>query len=262
MNLELVNTNDTLPLDNRFKMVISPYKRRLGLKPRFGKDGSVALADQFVDSRTITLDYYKYTADGNKAERDLEYRTFLNTLTAFFDLRYAPFYLHDVDNGIRSEVLLSTHADNPIQGMEYRLGQNQISLEMLKGHWEDITEVTVTQTGSFSTGDSIVVNNDSLFRCFPVITMTAVNSATEVTITNTTTGEGFTIGNSSFLPGAELIIDSRDGIIELDGVDVSNSLADGGGFISLAPGSNTLVYESSVSGEVFISISFRRRYAH
>lgn len=262
MNLELFNANTSLPIDKRFKMAISPYKKRLGLKPRYGKDGSVALADQYVDSRQITLDYYKYTQDGTTTARDLEYRTFLNQLTAFFDLVYAPFYLHDLDNEIRCEVLMSSHADNPPQGMEYRLGLNQITLEMLKGHWEDIDEVTVTQTGAFSSGDSIVVNNTSLFKCYPVITMTAVNSATEVTLTNSTTGEGFTIGNSSFLPGAELVIDSRNGTIELDGVDVSNSLADGGGFISLGAGNNTLVYESSVSGEVFMSISYRRRYAH
>lgn len=263
MNIRLVNNASTLALGKEFKMSISPYVKRLGLKPRYGKDGDVPLADQYVGSRTIILDYHKYTQDGTTQARDLEYRTFLNNLTAFFDPLFAPYFLEDLDNSIRCQVLLEEHADNPSQpGMQYRLGLNQLKLKMLNGHWEDITENTVSPTGAFVNGDDVNINNDSLFRAFPVITLTAINSATEVTITNTTTGEGFTIGNNNFLPGSVLIIDSRDGIIELDGVDVSNSLADGSGFISLAPGVNTLVYESAVSGEVILSVSFRRRYAH
>jgi hypothetical protein len=265
MQLRLKSENGTLDLSKYFKMQISPFKRRLGVKSRYGKDGGVSMGDRLADPRQITLSYYARpdVASITRAEKDLSYRDFLNTITGFFNPEYGPFYLQDLTSEIQTQIEMSENADTPnSEGLEYILGSNILKFEMLSGFWEDIDETTVTQTAFFESGDTIAINNDSLFTAYPVFTLDAVNNCSEFSITNTTTGESMTLGNTSFVAGTTFIIDSRDGLITLEGVENSVSLADGSGFVSLSPGSNSIIFESSVAGQAFLSISFRRRFAH
>ena len=265
MELQLKSENGTLALSKYFKMTTSPFKRRVGVKSRYGKDGGVSMGDRLADSRQITLAYYtRPDADAvTRVDKDISYRDFFFFFTGFFNPDYSPFYLQDLTSDIQTEIEMSENADTPMnEGLEYILGSNTLKFEMLSGFWEDIDETTATQSAFFQSGDSISITNDSLFPCFPVITLTAVNDCTEFTMTNTTTGESFTIGNTSFVAGTIFVVDSRNGLITLQGVESSVSLADGSGFISLAPGLNSIAFESAVAGEAYISTGFRKRFAH
>jgi hypothetical protein len=265
MRLRLTNNTSELPLSAFFKMSVSPFIRRTGVKDRYGKDGGRSMGDGRVNPRTISLAYENRPESTaiTKLQKDQSYRSQINEITAFFDPINAPWYLYDDDNEIRTEIVMSENSDEPMQdGLTYVLGRNDLKLIMLDGHWEDAEEQVYSQSGVLQSGDIINITNDSLFYCWPVFEFTATNSNTEFSITNSTTGETFTLSSASNTVGAVFTVDGINGTIDLSGVESSISLSDGSGFISLAPGENALLYESAVSGECLFEIKWRRRYAH
>lgn len=263
MNLKLVSAARELQLSSSFKINISPFKRRTGLKPRYGKDGAVPMGDGMADGRTINFEYdTKSGSNGTRAELDLAYRTQLNEITGFFDPIDAPFYLHDLTSNIRTQVVMSENSDQPNQpGLEYILGKSGLALDMISAFWEDIDEQVFSQSGAFTNNDTFSINNNSLFTCYPIFEITAQNEALEFTLTNTLTSQTMTLASNSFTAGATYIINTQTGSITLDGVESSIDLADGGGFISIIRGINTFLFESN-TGIVDIVVKYRRRYAH
>jgi len=264
MNLKLTNGNGgELQLSTNFKMTISPFVRRTGVRDRYGKDGGKSMGDGRANARTINFSYDNRQGTGTRSEKDAAYRAQLNAITGFFDPSNEPWELHDLTGGIKTEVIMQDNADEPKQpGLEYILGKNDLSLIMLSAHWEDEEGIIFSQTGVLQSGDTFTLNNDSLFFCWPIFIFTSLNNNTEFSLTNTTTDETFTLGNAANTVGAVFTVNGRDGTIDLSGVESSISLADGSGFISLAPGINDFLYESSVDGECLIEVKYKRRYAH
>jgi phage-related protein len=160
--------------------------------------------------------------------------------------------------------LNSATDDAEKEGLEWRIGKNNLKFEMLDAFWEDNTETIIySPTGGMANGDSLIIDNDSYIECYPIIRITPYEINSDFTIRNITTGAAFIIGSGSFVPGSEFIIDSQKGTIYLESsgsqIEMSSALADGSGFIKLIPGENEIQY-SSVFGEVDIEIEYRRRY--
>ena len=259
MNLKFENINDELILDKNFKISISPYKRRVGIQKRYGKDGGVVTGDQKVDPRDIDLNF------NTVSQNDTNYIDKLNQIAGFFRAENAPFYLIDLDNNRRTETVQEILSDRKSrEGTELRVGQNKLDLKMLDAHWEDLEEIRISITGGLSSGQVLLVNNDSFVECYPIIKIRPLAANSDVTIRNKTTGDGLVLGSNNFVPGNEFIIDNQNGTIFLsDGISqVENSVAmsDGSGFIYLAPGQNDILYES-IFGDIEIDIIFRRRFA-
>lgn len=266
MKLWLYNSEesgaDGWELPENFKPEISPYVRRTAIQQINQGDGGIATGDRRANSRVIRLSYNASNDDGAANLSDENYRSLLNRLVGFFRIELSPFYLVDTDNNLRTEVELSENQDQPINpGLEYIIGNNVAALEMLTGHWEDLDEQTAEYTGIIENGDTIVIDNDSFLKCYPIFRITALNNVIEFTLTNNTTGESFTFSTPSYVTGAVLVVDfSGEGLVELDGVDAMSSITEGGS-ITLNPGSNEIVFESAL-GEVSIQTTYRRRYAH
>jgi hypothetical protein len=264
MNLKFTNANpatgeNEYPLSKGFLVQWSAYKRRTSVLKRYGQDGGIPAGDNKADTRDITITYVP------AYQSDADYLAMVNTLVGFFNPDYAPFYLEDTDNNRRCQLVLNQATDDAyVDGLELRIGKNSLKLEMLDAHWEDDTEITVaTETGGIATGGTLTVENDSDADCYPVITISPYATNTDFTITNNTTGESFTLGSNAFIVGAEFEVDCKNGTIYLtvggNSVEMSSALADGGGFIKLAPGDNELEYTSSF-GNADITVTFRRRY--
>lgn len=264
MKLEFQNSNpitgeNIYDLSKNFIPQIAAYKRRNAVQKRYGKDGGVIIGDQMADTRDITLSFQP------TAQSDTDYFATVNEIIGFFNPDYSPFYLVDTDNNRRCEVALNSARDEAEKdGLEYRVGKDTLTLEMLDAHWEDVDEIVETSpTGGLDDTDTMTVNNDSYADAYPVITITPYEINTNFTIKNNTTGAQFTLGSSSFVPGAEFEIDCKNGTIYLTvggaRTEMSSALADGGGFIKLSPGDNEIEY-NSVFGACDVEISFRRRY--
>lgn len=260
MRLKLVNSESEYILSKNFIPTISAYKRRTGVQKRYGKDGGVPTGDQMADTRDITLQYQPVADD------DSTYIDTVNEIIGFFRQDLAPFYLVDTDNDRRTEIILNSATDEAqTEGLEYRIGKNNLKFEMLDAFWEDNTENVISSpTGGLASGDILTIDNDSYIECYPIITITPYEINTDLTIRNITTGAAFILGSNSFVPGSQFIINSQTGEITLElsgsSIEMSSALADGSGFIKLIPGENQLQY-SSVFGDVDIEVAFRRRFA-
>lgn len=262
MKLFLQNNSETWELPLNFKPEVSPFVKRINVQPIYRGDGGVATGDRKANARTIRLAYNATNDNGEGELSDAEYKNLLNKLVGFFQDDLSPFYLIDEDNDVQTEVELSENQDTPSNpGMEYILGNNIAALNMISAYWSDKDLATV-DLGTIENEDTFSVTNDSYEFAFPVLTFTALNQVTEFTLTNTTNGMSFTYSNTGFSPGAILVIDPRgEGLIELNGVDSSNSWTNQSGFIFLSPGVNEFEFLSDV-GQVDITLGFRRRYAH
>jgi hypothetical protein len=259
MILKLTSAESELTLDERFKINIGSYKVRVGIQPRYGRPGGVLTGDKHIDPRQITLTFTVAEED------DQSYIEIFNDLAGFFQEQAAPFYLVDTENSRRIEVSIAELANSFSQGLEYRVGQdNSLQLLAVDSYWEDLTETDDVFT-AVSNGAEFTVTNSGKLKTYPVITFATSISNPDFYLLNQATGESFRIGSLAFLAGTQIIVDSVLGTVQLEDsgefVDISVSLADGSGFISLAPGANVFIYESS-GAAVDVTVSYRRKFAY
>jgi len=266
MDFHLENANEINfdILSKKFRPTFPAYKKRVETQKRFGKDGEAVVGDEQVNGRTIDFRSEIVIAPvGSVAARDQVWADTLNDIAGFFLKENSPFFLIDDDLNTRTEIRL-TDIENPAhaQGTEKRIHNIRLKFKMLDGHWED--EVETEQEEVMSSGSTVVVNNDSKIDTFPLIEIVPANTNSDLLVRNETTGDSFILGSNNFGPGTTFLVDSRNGTIILDDgvsqVESSISLADGSGFIKLAPGDNTIFYES-VFGDSTLTFKFRRRFA-
>jgi phage-related protein len=262
MILFLVDSTDQeFELDKSFlrSFTISPYARRVNIQPRYSKSGGVVTGDEEVDARDINIGFK------NSAEADQAYVDQLNELAGFLLPNNGPFYLEDRGLERRTEVRLISISDEPVEGNVLRMADNnKLALKMLDAHWEDLDEIIISGDSSGVTNnDTISVNNIGPIDSYPVITVTALATVSEFTLSNETLGISCKLGTNNFVTGAVFTIDCINGIITLnDGIseqEASQYLFNGTGFLRLAPGENSISYQSSF-GDVLIEIAYRRRF--
>ncbi len=243
-----------------FKPVVSPLKMRVGHKDRFSKAGGAVTGDQRASVRTITLNF------DTVATNDDDFRAALNQIAGFLAVENQPLFLEDTDTGqIRAKIVLDSLSNRTGPGLEHRIGSGSLVLKFVESYYEDLAAtITSPSGGSIVNNASFPVDNDAFVRCFPIIRLQPFNQNGEFIIRNETTGAAFALASNSFVPGTTFIVDAQNGTIFLDNgvtqVEQSIALADGSGFIFLAPGVNDIKYES-VFGDMTIEVEFRRRYA-
>lgn len=237
------------------------YTPRVNALERYNKDGAVIVSDRRVGERTFRCfaDITIGENQGTIAQCDDQYREAEEYVAAFFNDDALPVYLYNSSSNVRCRVELAEWVHSYTEGMMFRHGRHSLVLKMLD-LWEDSTGQTASSpTGGLSNGSTLAVNNTGRREAYPVLTVTALTDNVDFRITNNTTGEFTRVTSTAFLTGKSMIISSITGAITIDGVDQSPALADGSGFMTLAPGSNTLVY-TSTEGAVELSVSWRRRF--
>ncbi len=262
MKLELRNDDgEVLDLATPLKWMANepPLTRRVGLQQRFGKPGGFITGDRRAGTRRITLQ------SDITGENDPAYLLQLADIVKIFEPRVAPYFLVDTDNDRRAEVELDSITPQAVRGTERRHSPIQLTLIMVETYWEDLIEKEdESGTGGIVTGETFNIDNEGEVDLFPIfeITPTANNSA--FSIFNNTTNDIITVGSTAFVPGTTLIIDSQEGSVVLDNgstqIEISSAIGRGTGFLFLAPGVNTLQYESAF-GAVNITTKFRQRFA-
>lgn len=266
MKLWIKNSAETIALDPDFKPKFTAYTRRKSFKPKYGQDGSIQTGDGRVASRQISLAYYGKVdyddTDPAAATLDASYREKIEILNCFFRPDLSPFYLIDTDNNIQTQVEMASNLDSPTQdGTELRIGANMMNLEMLTGHWEDVSDVPHTESELIS-GDTFELDNTSRLEAYPIFELTALESVSIVTLTNNKNGKSISFSTTALVTGAVLTIDpfgnDGEGSLDINGTDVSTSLEENSGFISLDPGINEILYEAT--GRCSLAVRWKRRY--
>ena len=230
----------------------------MGLLDRYSRPGQEPSGDEQVGARNISINF------DNSAMSDALYYGQLNSIWGMFRRDLAPFYLVDSDNDRQALIRLLSMSDRPAsEGLVYRLGDNNLELAMLDGAWEDVDQIVSGPT-SLDTNDTVVLSNESNELAYPEIEVSVNDANPDLTIENVTTGQLMRISDAAVVPGAVLKLYSTSFgkvslVSGLGSVELSNSLADGSGFIYLLPGSNTIRY-TSIYGGADVTIAFRRKY--
>lgn len=242
--------------------------RRVKTGDRLRQDGAEFEGDDTYNARPFTINFKQYS------ENDAIYRNSLNNLEGFFRKELKPFYLVDKESLIRAQIAIKGIKVKEQDGMRRKLGSGVISAIMLDGLWEDLNQTLIpmpnTEDGDYITlanGGTLVVNNSCNFNVFPVLYITPLDNVFQFTLENTTLDGGFEYTDNDFTSASDtgdvtgqLIMSSVDGSATINGVNKTQYISQGG-FIYLAPGNNTLLYESDY-GDIGISIRYRLRYAH
>lgn len=226
---------------------------------RFGRDGAETIGDGKMSSRTATL---SLTLRGRD---DAEYYTTANQLFSLFsESKRTPLYVHDADNNRRCRIEIpSVNFGLLARGNERRGEVWKVNCVVPDGAWEDAEPETVADEYGLASGGELLFDNASPLDAWPVFTFRTAAPNPEFSLENLTTGGVFRIGTFLFVPGSALHVSSIDGSAVIDDglvlTDVSSAIAKNTSFLYLAPGENTIKYDS-LYGEIEISAEFRRRF--
>ena len=244
-------------ISRTYRLSQSSYDQRGDIIERYGKDGAEEIGNSRTKARNFKFEFDLAFTD--KAE----YLERLSKLVRFFDIRYKPFYI--INKKIQRRALISTPQikDNSGRPNFLRIGQNELSFKLLDGSWEAESEESITLEELENNGVFRVTNEGDMIS-YPVVRVTARGNNRQFTLSNQTTGGVFTLSSAAFGPGAVIEINNQSGVVLLDNSvtkqDITNSIHDNTGFLSLLPGENTFKYES-VTASVGLKMTFRDRFA-
>lgn len=242
---------------------VSEYAPRVNTQSRFGRSGGVTTGDREVPPREIIMQLWMSAKGDDRAYHDA-----METLIGFFRPRNTPAWIYDDQDDVdaedrvprRARVELSREDLQPDEtGTHGRIMSGDFALAMLEGHWEDADLQSQTEE-SVGDGQSFNVDNTSKREAYPIYRVTASQQNTLFRITNSTTGLFMEIGSNDLQQDDELVIDSVDGTITINDVEISaGALSEGSSFPILEPGNNTIEYTSAF-GTVDITVEWRRRW--
>lgn len=258
MNLKIINSETEL-LCPGWMLKEAPIKKRIDVQQRFGKPGATVSGDREISSRPISLD------TDITAESDPEYISKMGDIVRIFDKNKSPYFLVDTDNDRECEVELDQIVPSSQQGLEMIWTPVRVDLVMVESFWEDSAATEVeSESAGLATGESLQCENIGDVDCYPIIAIMPQSINSAFSLINNTTNDILTIGTNSFVPGISMIVDCQLGEIYLDDgtsqIEISASIADGSGFLFLAPGINDIQYDSSFDN-IDITIEFKNRYA-
>ena len=250
--LQFRNNEITYLLDDNWKYDLSPFERKLSLSSRYSKNGSNAYGDRTTDARNMQFTRTLPT------ENDTSNIEFLLEIERFFDVSKAPFFFEDVGNGRTASIEVSrfesTSRDDTLRK---RVEEIKLAVVMLDGEYEDL-DPTINSDTLVNDATIEVLNPGRTI--YPIVTITANALIQSFELRNITNSTGLSMSIIGFDVGQTIIINSRDGSITQDGVDVSFSIIDGGGII-LSPGTNIIKYNSA-DGSIDIDVEWRAVYAN
>lgn len=200
-------------------------------------------------SKTLT---YQYNIHFTTNE---EFRNVMNTNMAMFRSTEK---IYNMTDNIFTSVRFQSHQITYLDGTDTRMATCTVTFKQLIPYWESYDEITVTNgTGEDSV---VVVNNQGKIETPPVITMNALLPTSKILIKILESNTGIYINDLQFGSGGlnQMILDNREGTLELDGLDRKNKIGVGTGFFNLNPGTNTITFDTN--GNIDIEITYRERH--
>ena len=258
MNLLIIDKNNTvLPLfleENFFKITAIPYNIRSNKLDRYQQSGSILQGDLKSSARSITFNY------NILAEDDANFRYGMNKIASFFRKKNRPYYLVDTENQIRTEVYATANEPNWEAGLELRVMDCALRLDMLEVVWEDTIETVKTATLANNGTIDISINPICESTFFKIDFETNVYNP-RFAFNNLTQGGSFLCEKSTFDNGDTITVDGRGkGSVQYNSV-VEKRILTGGIYFPLDAGLNQLQYQSNF-GSIDITISYRQKYLY
>ena len=232
------------------------------LEDRIGSYGVEVRGDQKFSRREIKLQY------DIVAKTDTQFRSEMNTIMAFFSnpSEDRPYYLIDLQNNIRCEVIPSNNDSNSMEGLLFRIAKNgTLDLTMVKSLWES---AAVPFSQALSALDTFTFDLDvNSYEISPTI---------EITTTGLNDDFSLDVGviDGSFIPRSstrfqennffeatdKIIVDSQKGIVFFTKAGVTirkNRILTGGTFLKISPRYPTIRF--SGLSPITIAGDFRSR---
>lgn len=166
--------------------------------------------------------------------------------------------IRDNINKLETEAILESVEINYDKG-GFNLGsQDTFVFRQLIPYWRDIDYITVSE--SDITSGLLVIINDGYIETPPIVTITAREAISKLSIRINETREGILINDLEFgVAGLNTyIIDNKAGFAELNQINRNQKIKDGTGFFDLRVGTNTILLELNGSAEV--DFSYKRRF--
>lgn len=189
-------------------------------------------------------------------QTDLEFDTYINGLISFLERATL---LQDVTNNKQCAIAVNSINAVYDKGCIKRCGTINIVVKILDGFWTDIIATTINQ--SLIVGNNnIIINNTGYLSTYGEITIIVNDLCPQIDLYIDETKEGLQLVDNTL--GTPLLstlkIDNKSGSLTIQDFNRSQSIVDGTGYFSFPIGSNTLVVEIPVSGN--IQIEYHRRY--
>jgi hypothetical protein len=246
-----------LPLflqEDFFKIKAIPNNIRSNKLDRYQQRGSILQGDLKSGSRNIEFMF------NILADNDADFRYRLNLIASFFKKNKRPYYLVDSTNQIRTEVYGTDLIPTWSPGVEYRVSDNILRMDMLDAIWEDLLETE--QFTTLTNGTSMTVEiNPICEEFFFEAEFTGLVANPRFAFNNLTTGGSFLCEKSTFTTNDILIVDGRGkGRVSYNG-NIEKRILTGGIYFPLVPGQNVLQYQSNF-GSIDVKIKYRQKYLY
>ena len=214
-------------------------------------DGAVKIGEARIKSKEAILRF-----DRAAGTDDTDLRAKENILIRYF---LDAFYLYDVESTLRIPIAILSYTLDYDPGAFQLSSSNEIELRFLDPCWESSTITNYTDSLTIDLNEIEIVNNNFL-KCYPVLTFTAAGAVTILKIYVDETKEGLMIEDPLFGTGTytTLIIDCKNGTIELSGLDRTIYISPGTGYFPFPIGTSHLKILPSAICDV--DVDFYQRY--
>jgi len=231
MGLKIVRDGTTWDLPGNFHLVDVGFQRRMDLVAKAFSDGGADRGDDMIDIRELSLEGQLF------ADTDSQYDNKWDELV--IKLTQKDFYLEDGDWRILiawARILGQTFP----RGLRKRLGEIEIELIVLDPFWYYKNLSSKGENCPTPPTQFVVLNGGSC-AVYPIIKIIANASNPDMTVKNITDGDVlFSYQDNGFTIGKELVVDCKEGTVELDGTNTIRYF--NGQFVRLLPGNNTIEY--------------------
>lgn len=234
MGLKIVKDGITWDLPNNFHLIDVGFQRRMELIAKAFADGGADRGDDMIDIRTLSLEGQLF------ANMDSQYDNKWNELV--IKLTQKNFYLEDGDWRIligRAGMIGQAFP----RGLRKRLGEIEIELVALDPFWYYKNLSSKGENCPTPPTQFVVLNGGSYAVC-PIIKIIANANNPDMTVKNIADGDVlFSYQDTGFTIGKELVVDCKEGKVELDGTNTIRYF--NGQFLRLLPGNNTIEYDGA-----------------
>jgi len=236
MALKIIKDADSWQLPSEFHLTNLDFRRRLKISPKAHADGAADISDQKIEPRYLSLEGLL------SAENDSEYDNKWNEL--ILKISQKDFYLRDGD----WQILIHRTRDvkqsfDP--GLRKRLSEIEIEFVALDPFWYH-KDLSYEEQSCSSPPTEFTVTNDGNYMVYPVIKITANANNPSMSVKNKSDNNIlFSYSDGGFTTGKQLIVNCKEGIVQLDEVDTIRYFD--GQFLKLLAGNNTIEYDGAAA---------------
>lgn len=208
--------------------------------------GAAETGDGKFDKRTIELEVYIFGASKDDHSRRLD------EMLGKISRRDQKLFLRP--DRYMNLKQLDKHKLEYFPGFVGERSKNTISFVCTDPFSYDVNSVQAVKSMT-TTPQTFIVHNSGNVDVEPLLTITAVGSATNVTMNNNTDDQGFRYTDANMIAGVSVVIDSKTGTVYRGEANALRNYT--GSFIKLLPGDNSFTYTGAAAT---LKFEFVRRW--